>query len=163
MNFGEKLDSWIWIRPIPSKPPFSCPKAKKFSKSWTQSFKEWHYNFSSTSITSTGRKLKTKLSSLSESLKMNFIFDQSPLRRKKVGSGVCSQTLDPFYKRMNEDQDYIYEDYLLPKPAKFVTFADSISSLTGSVISDSSCQRMWFDPLGNHSGLVVLYSRDSKN
>lgn len=167
MNFTEKLDSWIWIRPIPSKPPkveTHCPKSRKISKPWIESFKEWQkeqkYNFSSSSITATGKKIKSKLSSLSDSLKMNFIFDHRHDLRKKGGGGGAgsnpirsssSRTLDPLYKRMDEDDDgYTFEDYLLPKSTKFVTFEDSFSKET---VSDFTGV-MRLDSTSNWSRLV---------
>ena len=188
MNFVEKLESWRWIKPIPTKPPKKSEKptfvgqkssTKKTLSTFASHLREWQkeqkYNYSrpavnfsafSTGIAKSARKFKSEFDKIRNNLssaRQPVQVRESARSARKQPSKVTLLFEDKNkrnqFKRLNNDEDDIGADvdvddndaYLVPKTTKFVTFAESktsVSSITShSTASADANPWLWSVPL----------------
>ena len=177
MNFVEKLESWRWIKPIPTKLPKKTTMKSAEQKrrpepehnssrisftTFTSHLREWqkeqkytynsrHFSDNPVSVSafSSGlaksvRKFKSGLDRAADKIKTNFTPRRSVFREKahpvkeerKVTLLYETKSRKNPFRRLddNDDGDDFDDDdvYLVPKSQKFVTFADSFSSVSSS-------------------------------
>ena len=172
MNLVEKLESWRWIKPIPSKLPKKSEKQsqrtdkknsnKNSFSSFASHLQEWQkeqkykssgLKFSAIShgIAKSARKFKSEL----DKIKSKTIFSRTDrFRETEVNEKVevtllyqsSSNKRNQKFVRLNEETDENDSEdfYLVPKTPKLVTFAESTSSIsTNSISSLSENQWLW--------------------
>ena len=141
MNFVEKLESWRWIKPIPTKPPKSEDLKKSESKDKQRSkgkpfstfashFKEWKkeqkYSYTSTpkspgikfstfsqSIAKSARKFKTEFDKI-KSKELN-IFTKSKFRETEEDKAPTKVTL-LYQKKSRNNQQFVRLDEDIEEP-----------------------------------------------
>ena len=137
MNFVEKLESWRWIKPIPTKPPKKSEKpafvgqkssTKKTLSTFASHLREWQkeqkYNYSrpgvnfsafSNGIAKSARKFKSEL----DKIRTNLIPARHSVRESDGSASKKSSKVTLLYedknkrnpfKRLNDDEDDVIDN-----------------------------------------------------